>query len=105
MYVNELKITKSVNYNSQTNAAGDTVVDYINKKRQIEVGIIPINDTEMKEIQTAIDAFNVSVSFLNPETNLLETINCIIADNDIEFYTIQQGNISYKACTLIFTQL
>ena len=46
-YVNELKINKSSVYNSQTNAAGDTVVDYINAKREIEVGIIPLTSAAM----------------------------------------------------------
>jgi hypothetical protein len=43
-YVNSLKINKSANYNAQTNAAGNTVVDYINSKRTIEVGIIPVDN-------------------------------------------------------------
>ncbi|WP_299043897.1 hypothetical protein [uncultured Campylobacter sp.] len=33
MYVNELKVKKQHNYIAQTNAAGDSVVDYINSKR------------------------------------------------------------------------
>lgn len=43
LYVNSLKVSKTANYSAQTNAAGDTVVDYINSKRTIEVGIIPLN--------------------------------------------------------------
>ena len=72
MYVNELKVDTENNYNAQTNAAGDTIVDYINKKRSIEVGIIPLNDSVMANLQNAIDAFNVSISFRNPKTNELE---------------------------------
>ena len=34
-YVNALKVDRGANYNAQTNAAGDTVVDYINHKRTI----------------------------------------------------------------------
>lgn len=105
MYVNELKVIKTANYNAQTNANGDTVVDYINQKKQIEVGIIPLNDAVMVDLQAAINAFNVSISFRNPDTNLLETINCIIPENEVEYYTIQAGNVSYKAFTLTFTEL
>ena len=54
MYVNELKVSKDVNYNAQTNAAGDTVVDYVNKKRTIEVGIIPLCCEDMISLQQAI---------------------------------------------------
>jgi hypothetical protein len=65
-YVNQLRINKSNIYNSQTNAAGNTVVDYINSKREIEVGIIPLDAAAMATLQTAIDKFNVSISFRNP---------------------------------------
>ena len=106
MYVKGLKITKAAAYNAQTNAAGDTVVDYINTKRKIEVGIIPLGEMEMAEIQEAIDAFNVSISFRNPHTNTLEEgVNCIIPSSDVDYYTIQSNKVLYKACTLTFTEL
>ena len=41
--VNALKIGKTASYSSQVNALGDSLVDYINSKRTIEVGIIPLN--------------------------------------------------------------
>lgn len=105
MYVNELKVEVDVNYNAQTNAAGDSVVDYINKKRTIEVGIIPLNATAMANLQAAIDAFNVSISFRNPLTKALEHINCIIPSFGVEYYTIQVGNVSFKAFNLSFIEL
>lgn len=104
--VSGLKVTKVNNYNSQTNAAGDTVVDYINSKREIEVGVIPLNDTQMAQLQTAIDAFNVELSFRNPKTNELETnVNCIIPSDGIEYYTIQANKVMYNAFNLKFTEL
>ena len=106
MYVNELTIKKEHNYNAQTNAAGDTVVDYINSKREIEVGIIPLNDVAMANLQAAIDAFNVSISFRNPKTNALEeNVNCIIPSNGIEYYTIQANKVMYKEFELKFIEL
>lgn len=106
MYVNSLKVGKSANYSAQTNAAGDTIVDYINSKRQIEVGIIPLNDTSMKDLLEVIDNFNVTLSFLNPKTNELEeNINCIIPENEVDYYTIQAGKVMCKAFTLTFTEL
>lgn len=105
-FVNELKVKKATNYNAQTNAAGDTVVDYINSKREIEVGIIPLDDADMSKLLTAIDAFNVSISFRNPQTNALEEdVNCIIPDSDVEYYTIQVNKVMYNALTLTFTEL
>ena len=106
MYVNELKVEKIANYTAQTNAAGNTVVDYINHKRTIEVGIIPLNSATMEALQTAIDAFNVSISFRNPQTGALEeNVNCIIPDSNVEYYTIQADKVLYKAFSLKFIEL
>jgi hypothetical protein len=101
-----MKVTKNHYYNSQTNANGDTVIDYINKKRQIEVTIIPLDDTKMAELQNAINNFNVSISFRNPKTNILEeNVNCIIENDEVEYYTIQVNKVMYNAFTLTFTEL
>lgn len=106
LIVNKLKIDKKNVYNSQTNAAGDSVVDLINTKRTIEVGIIPLDDAAMAQLQTDIDAFNVSISYRNPQTNELEEgVNCIIPSSGVEYYTIQIDKVKYKAFTLKFTEL
>lgn len=105
-YVNELKVGKTANYNAQTNAAGNTVVDYINKKHIVEVGFIPLDGAEMLALQQEIDAFNVSLSFRNPLTNeIVENVNCIIPESNVEYYTIQVNKVMYKAFTLTFTEL
>lgn len=104
-FVNELKVNSVANYNAQTNAAGDTVVDYINNKREIEVGIIPLNDEDMHTLLNSI-SFNVSISFRNPITNELEeNINCILPESEIEYYTIQANKVMYNALTLTFIEL
>lgn len=102
--VNELKVDNISNYNSQTNAAGDTVVDYINTKRIIEVGIIPLDDTDMANLQTAINDFDVMISFRNPRTNQLETIFCIVPESGVEYYTIQANKVMYKAFRIKFIE-
>ena len=106
MYVNELNIEKEANYHAQTNAAGNTVVDYINHKRTIEVGIIPLDSDAMKALQTAIDAFSVSISFRNPKTGELEEgVSCIIPGNNVEYYTIQANKVMFNAFKLEFIEL
>lgn len=106
MYVNSLEITTNTNYNAQTNAAGNTVVDYINQKRQIKVGIIPLDNSIMANLKTAIDNFNVNISFLNPNTKTLEeNIDVIIPSNEIKYYTIQVNKVSFEGLTLTFTEL
>lgn len=100
MYVNELKVNTDVNYNAQTNAAGDSVVDYVNKKRTLEIGIIPLTSQAMSNLQTAIDGFNVSISFRNPITQKLEEgVNCIIPSSSVEYQTIRADKVMYKAFT------
>ena len=96
-YVSGLKITSSSNYNAQQNANYDTVVDYINTKRTIEVEIIPLDPIIMANLMAAIDAFNVSISFRNPKTNTLATgVNCIITSNEVSYYTIQDTKVMYQ---------
>ena len=105
-YVNQLTVNKEANYNAQTNAAGNTVVDLINQKRTIEVGFIPLDGAEMVALQNAINAFNVSISFINPLTGGLEDgVNCIIPSSGVDFYTIQINKVMYKTFTLEFIEL
>lgn len=105
-YVNELNITRSANYNAQTNAAGDTVVDYINHKRTIEAGIIPLDSEAMVALQNTINELNVSISYRDPATGALaENVNCIIPEGGVEYYTIQVDKVMFKAFKLKFIEL
>lgn len=104
-YVNELKVEDEHRYNALTNAAGNTVVDYINHKRVIEVGIIPLDDEVMANLLKDLAAFNVYISFLNPQTKALELVNCIIPSTGIEYYTIQADKVMYKAFSIEFIEL
>ena len=105
-YVNQLNVSRSANYNAQTNAAGDTVVDYINHKRTIEVGIIPLDDEAMIALQNAIAELSVSISYRDPRTGeMAENVNCIIPEDEIEYYTIQAGKVMFNAFELEFIEL
>ncbi len=104
--VNSLKVNDNKTYNAQTNAAGNTVVDYINNKRVIEVGIIPLNSEDMSNLLNAINELNVSISFRNPKTeNIEDGVSCIIPSNQIEYYTIQTNKVLFKNFSLTFTEL
>ena len=104
-YVSGLKVSKAANYSAQTNAAGNTIVDYINTKRTIEVSIIPLDGEAMKSLQAAIDNINVTITYREPQTGELETINAIIPAKDAEYYTIQTNRVMYKGFNLTFTEL
>ena len=103
--VNTLNVSKTVNYTSQTNAAGNSVVEYVNSKFTVEVGFIPMSVNSMKNLLTAIDAFNITLAFLNPQTGALREINCIVSDRTVEYYTIQDSKVMYNALTLEFIEL
>jgi hypothetical protein len=57
-------------------------------------------------LQRDISAFGVTISFRDPRTNMLaENVACIIPSNDVDYYTIQEGNVRYNAMSLTFTEL
>ena len=105
-YVNQLTVDSEANYVAETNAAGNTVVDYINSKRTVKVGIIPVDAEAMVNLQDEIAAFNVSITFLNPVTNALEeNVNCILPSNNVDYYTIQANKTTFNAFSLEFIEL
>ena len=105
-FVSALRVNREAKYNAQTNAAGNTVVDYINSKREIEVEIIPLDAVSMIELQAELNQFEVSISFRNPVTGAMEDkVHCIIPDDEIEYYTIQSNKVMFKAMKLTFSEL
>lgn len=105
MYVNKLKVAKNHLFKSMTNAAGNTLIKYVNSKRIIEVGIIPLDAATMVALQNAIKELKITISFLNPETNALDTVNCMLSEQLTEYYTIQDSKVQFKAFALTFTEL
>lgn len=100
-YVNKLIVGREHFYKSMTTAAGNTLVKYINTKRVIEVGIIPLSGTAMSNLLRDVNEFQVSISYRDPLTNaLVEDVQCIIPNNLVEYYTIQSGKVKYKAFSL-----
>lgn len=104
--VSELRVNKAHNYNAQTNAAGDTVVDYINAKRTIEVGFIHMPAETVKGLLAALDAFSVSVGYRDPVTNaMVSGVSCIVPDISLDYYTIQSGRVMTKGFTVKLNEL
>lgn len=101
MYVNKLLVDTKHKYTARENASGNLLVKYITKKRNVQVGIIPLDAETLKDLTAELaeggTKFEKRVTYLNPETNTLETINCIIPVHTIEYYTIQAGKTMTKA--------
>lgn len=90
---------------SGRNAAGDTTIDVINRKIKLYVTLRHTTNTEMNSFLSAISPYVVNVTFLNPETRALSTINAYTGTPEPEYYTIQPNNVIYKPMNLNFIEL
>lgn len=105
-YVNSLEIDNKANYTAQVNAAGDSVVDYVNKKRVFKVGIIPLTSEQIMPLLQDLDKFSVSITYREPRTGaLVPGVYCIVPTFNPEYYTIQDNKVMFKEFSLTFTEL
>lgn len=94
-----------VSENSGRNANGDTVIDVINKKFKVYVGLRHMTQEEMSSFLAAIENYVISVSFLEPKTNSIKTITAYTGIPEPEYYTIQDNKVLYKPLSLNFIEL
>jgi len=106
-YVSKLIVDTKHKYTARENASGTLMVKYMTKKRNVQVGIITLDDTTLSRLLTDINEgnFEKQITFLNPQTKAMETIRCIIPVNSVEYYTIQAGNTRAKAFNLVCEEL
>ena len=93
-----------VSENSGRNANGDTVIDVINKKCKVYVGLRHTFENEMNSFLNAIQDYVVQVSFLDPRTKALKTITAYTGTPEPDYYTISDRTI-YKPMNLNFIEL
>lgn len=103
-YVNSLQVDTVHNSKNRMNAAGTLNVKPINSKKVITVGIIPLDASIASELITELNKFQVTITYLDPELNSLKTINCIVPDNSISYYTIRADKVMTQAYTVTFTE-
>lgn len=100
-YVNKLLIDTKHKYTARENASGNLMVKYITKKHNIQVGIIPLDATALKNLMAELNEggakFSKQITYLDPETNTLRTTKCIIPVNSVEYYSVRAGNVMTKA--------
>ena len=94
-----------VSDNSGRNAAGDTIIEVINRKIKIYTNIRHTFEDEMAAFLAAIDNFVVNVSYLDPKTKTIKTITAYTGTPEPEYYTIQNGKVIYKPIDLNFIEL
>lgn len=94
-----------VSDNSGRNAAGDTVIDIINRKTKVYITLRHTMESEMRDFLNAIKDYVVDITYLNPETKTLTTITTYTGTPEPEYYTIQTNNTIYKPMAINFIEL
>lgn len=94
-----------VSDSSGRNAAGNTVIDVINRKIKLYVGLRHTTESEMRSFLSAIANYQVEATFLDPETNEFTTITTYTGTPEPEYYTIQANGTIYKPMNLNFIEL
>jgi hypothetical protein len=104
--VSSLAIKNKRNYKAQTNASGDTTIDYINAKRTVEVGLIPLDSGRASTLLQLLQGGEVYISFSNPNTGALEEdVICFISEEATSYQTIRADKTLLKAFSLVFSEL
>lgn len=101
-YVNKLSITTKQKYTARESANGDLLVKYITAKRNINVGLCPLDASTARPVIAAIsggNSMNITVDFLDPATGSLSTANCIVPVNTIDYQFINSNGTLLKAVT------
>lgn len=103
-YVSKLKVGTEWIYKSRDSASGVTIVKPLGIKRTVEVGIRALSDSEAKTLLTAVNGFTVNISYLNPDTNTVETIPCFVPEHVKDYYTINDEQVLLNPFTISFIQ-
>jgi 5'-3' exonuclease len=103
--INSLKVGYEtlVSEDSGRNAAGDTVIDVINKKIKLYVGFIPMFEDDMVKLLGSIEDYVVNVSYIDPKSKTMKTIQCYTGTPEPEYYNTSMG--LYKQMSLNFIEL
>ena len=105
--VSGLKVGREtlVSDNSGRNAAGDTVIDVVNKKYKLYVTLRHTTQDEMDSFLNAIMDYVVTVTFLSPFTTEEITITAYTGTPEPEYYTIQNNHVIFKPLSINFIEL
>lgn len=94
-----------VSEDSGRNAAGDTVIDIINRKNKLYVTFRPMDGASMATLLSAISPYQVSVTYRDSKTNSNKTITCYHGTPEPEYYWIHDNKVLYKELQLNFIQM
>jgi hypothetical protein len=89
---------------SGRNAAGNTVIDIVNKKVKVYLTLRHTTNSEMEGFLGSIQDYVVDVSFLDPVSQEMRTITAYTGTPEPEYYTISDRTI-FKPLSLNFIEL
>lgn len=92
-----------VSDSSGRNANGDTVLDVINMKRKIYVTLRHTTFTEMQRFLAAISPYQVTVSYLDPRDNSMQTAQVYTGTPEPEYFNVSKS--IFKPMNLNFIEL
>lgn len=90
---------------SGRNAQGDMTIDVINHKYKVGVTFIPCTPAQVASIMGAIANYVISIQFMNPKTNAMETISAYTSTPSITWNTLADGIARTSPFTINFIQL
>jgi hypothetical protein len=93
-----------VGSDSGRNAAGDTVIDVINRKRKLYITFRHTTNEEMANFLTAIKDYVVEVSYMDPKGDEILSMTAYTGTPEPEYYTISDKTI-FKPMSLNFIEL
>ena len=94
-----------VSEDSGRNAAGDTVLDIINRKVKLYVTFRPMDGNDMSALLSSIGPYVVNVSFRDSKTNAMRTITCYHGTPEPEYYWVLNNQVLYKEFSFNFIEL
>lgn len=94
-----------VSEDSGRNAAGDTVLDIINRKVKLYVTFRPMDSSDMASLLSAMSPYVINVSYRDPKTNSSGTINCYHGTPEPEYYWILNDQVLYKAFQVNYIEM
>ena len=94
-----------VSETSGRNAAGDMIIDTksLNVKRKLYVTLRHTTFAEMQTFLGAISNFTVSVSYLDPRNNLMQTMSAYTGTPEPEYFNVSKT--IFKPLNLNFIEL
>ena len=90
---------------SGRNAKGDLVVDIINRKDKVTCKFKPLTSAQMQTFLTAIDPYVINVTYLNPRTDVLKTINVYTGSPEVAYLRANAHVRRFQGFDLSFIEL